>query len=282
VQGGIKRAADFRQFGGREQPLAAFEQLAFFFADVSGEELAEVAQASGVQLAPFRAGKIFAQPGMLGQQLLHQRLQFGESRGFGEENLLLGGEVPANFQVEHGADLRLQRVQVGGACLEGAVNLHAQRQRVLVLVRKRDQVAVAQHGQPKIYHGEMETRSSTSKAGNRTGDGATAEVMTRDASRRKWLSNALFESPRALLILDWRGEYLFALSAGKQQGDFMVATGELIRLMNYVDDISTTLRRIVATIPMMDDEERRRLSEYMRKVEPHYDSVLQQLEKGGK
>ncbi|HET7751134.1 MAG TPA: hypothetical protein VFK81_17225 [Terriglobales bacterium] len=62
----------------------------------------------------------------------------------------------------------------------------------------------------------------------------------------------------------------------------MVATGELIRLMNYVDDISTTLRRIVATIPMMDDDERKRLSEYMRKVEPNYDSVLQQLEKGGK
>ena len=62
----------------------------------------------------------------------------------------------------------------------------------------------------------------------------------------------------------------------------MVATGELIRLMNYVDDISTTLRRIVATIPMMDDEERKRLSDYMRKVQPNYDSVLQQLEKGGK
>jgi len=62
----------------------------------------------------------------------------------------------------------------------------------------------------------------------------------------------------------------------------MAATGELIRLMNYVDDISTTLRRIVATIPMMDDDERKRLSEYMRKVEPNYDSVLQQLEKGGK
>jgi hypothetical protein len=62
----------------------------------------------------------------------------------------------------------------------------------------------------------------------------------------------------------------------------MVATGELIRLMNYVDDISTTLRRIVATIPMMDEDERKRLSDYMRKVEPNYDSVLQQLEKGGK
>ncbi|HLX74249.1 MAG TPA: hypothetical protein VKR26_05900, partial [Terriglobales bacterium] len=79
-----------------------------------------------------------------------------------------------------------------------------------------------------------------------------------------------------------RREYLFALSAGKSQGEFMVATGELIRLMNYVDDISTTLRRIVATIPAMDDDERKRLSEYMRKVEPHYDTVLQQLEKGGK
>ncbi|HKC70747.1 MAG TPA: hypothetical protein VKB60_03945 [Terriglobales bacterium] len=75
---------------------------------------------------------------------------------------------------------------------------------------------------------------------------------------------------------------MFARSAGKEQGDFMAATGELIRLMNYVDDISTTLRRIVATIPMMDDDERKRLSEYMRKVEPNYDSVLQQLEKGGK
>ena len=62
----------------------------------------------------------------------------------------------------------------------------------------------------------------------------------------------------------------------------MVATGELIRLMNYVDDISATLRRIVATIPMMDDDERKRLSDYMRKVEPNYDSVMQQLEKGGK
>jgi hypothetical protein len=68
----------------------------------------------------------------------------------------------------------------------------------------------------------------------------------------------------------------------EKQGDFMVATGELIRLMNYVDDISATLRRIVATVPTMDDEERKRLSDYMRKVEPNYDSVLQQLEKGGK
>jgi hypothetical protein len=79
-----------------------------------------------------------------------------------------------------------------------------------------------------------------------------------------------------------RRKYLFTRSTGKQQGDFMAATGELIRLMNYVDDISTTLRRIVATIPMMDDEERKRLSDYMRKVEPNYASVLERLEKASK
>jgi hypothetical protein len=62
----------------------------------------------------------------------------------------------------------------------------------------------------------------------------------------------------------------------------MAATGELIRLLNYVDDIAATLRRIVANIPMMEDDERKRISEYMRKVEPNYVKVLEQLEKGSK
>jgi hypothetical protein len=61
----------------------------------------------------------------------------------------------------------------------------------------------------------------------------------------------------------------------------MQATGELIRLMNYVDDIATTLRRISATIPLMSPEERKRLGEYMRKSDPTFVSVMEQLE-GGK
>ena len=60
----------------------------------------------------------------------------------------------------------------------------------------------------------------------------------------------------------------------------MPATGELIRLMNYVDDIAATLRRITATIPMMTDEERKRLAEYMHKSDPNFVRVLEQLEKG--
>jgi len=62
----------------------------------------------------------------------------------------------------------------------------------------------------------------------------------------------------------------------------MSATGELIRLMNYVDDIATTLRRISATIPTLTDEERSRLLDYMRKSDPSFDSVLGQLQKGAK
>ena len=60
-----------------------------------------------------------------------------------------------------------------------------------------------------------------------------------------------------------------------------VTTGELIRVMNYIDDISATLRRVVANLPMMTDEERKRLAEYMRKADPNYTAVLASLEKGG-
>jgi len=60
----------------------------------------------------------------------------------------------------------------------------------------------------------------------------------------------------------------------------MKATGELIRLMNYVDDITTTLRRITATIGNMPDEERKRLADYMRKADEKIQQVIQNLEQG--
>jgi hypothetical protein len=61
----------------------------------------------------------------------------------------------------------------------------------------------------------------------------------------------------------------------------MVVTGELIRMINYVDDIAATLRRIVVGCSGMSEEEKKRLAEYMHKVEPNYTVVLQNLE-GGK
>jgi hypothetical protein len=61
----------------------------------------------------------------------------------------------------------------------------------------------------------------------------------------------------------------------------MPTTGELIRLLGYVDDIASTLHRIDATIPTLSPEERKRLAEYMRKSDPNFIGVLETLEKGG-
>jgi hypothetical protein len=61
----------------------------------------------------------------------------------------------------------------------------------------------------------------------------------------------------------------------------MVATtGELIRLMNYVDDIDTTLRRISASVPLMDADERHRLADRLREAVGHVNALLGQLEGG--
>jgi hypothetical protein len=66
-----------------------------------------------------------------------------------------------------------------------------------------------------------------------------------------------------------------------QEKDCMGTSGELIRLINYVDDIVTTLRRISAFVPAMDTAERKRLAENLRGASSNLNSLLAQLEKGG-
>lgn len=60
----------------------------------------------------------------------------------------------------------------------------------------------------------------------------------------------------------------------------MPATGELIRMMNYVDDIGATLRRINASFYLLTGEEKKQLAEYMRKADPNFLNVIEKLEKG--
>lgn len=59
----------------------------------------------------------------------------------------------------------------------------------------------------------------------------------------------------------------------------MAATGELIRLINYVDDITTTLRRIQASLYGMDAEERKRLAESLRAADQRLRELLAEVEK---
>jgi hypothetical protein len=51
-------------------------------------------------------------------------------------------------------------------------------------------------------------------------------------------------------------------------------------MMNYVDDIAATLRRINGSLYLLSDEEKKRLAEYMRKSDPSVVTVVEQLEQG--
>ncbi len=59
----------------------------------------------------------------------------------------------------------------------------------------------------------------------------------------------------------------------------MASSGELIRMMNYVDDISTTLRRIVVGSGFISPDERKKLAEYMRNSDPNFTKMVEELEK---
>jgi hypothetical protein len=48
----------------------------------------------------------------------------------------------------------------------------------------------------------------------------------------------------------------------------MPLSGEAIRVMNLVDDVATTMRRMLALIPALDAEERTRVSEYLKNSQP--------------
>jgi hypothetical protein len=48
--------------------------------------------------------------------------------------------------------------------------------------------------------------------------------------------------------------------------------------MNYVDDISVTLRRILTVLPSLTEEERQRVAEHIKASEPGYETVVQALQ----
>jgi hypothetical protein len=57
----------------------------------------------------------------------------------------------------------------------------------------------------------------------------------------------------------------------------MPLSGEAIRLMNYIDDVAVTLRRVLATIPTLSPEERARIAEHLVQARPNAEDVAQAL-----
>jgi hypothetical protein len=57
----------------------------------------------------------------------------------------------------------------------------------------------------------------------------------------------------------------------------MPLSGEAIRLMNYIDDVAVTLRRVLATIPTLTAEERARVAEHLLQAKPNAEDVAHAL-----
>ena len=57
----------------------------------------------------------------------------------------------------------------------------------------------------------------------------------------------------------------------------MPLSGEANRLMNYIDDVAVTLRRILATIPTLTAEERARVAEHLLNAKPNAQDVAEAL-----
>jgi hypothetical protein len=57
----------------------------------------------------------------------------------------------------------------------------------------------------------------------------------------------------------------------------MPLSGEAIRLMNYIDDVAVTLRRVLATIPVLTPEERQRVAQHLQEVRPNAEDVSRAL-----
>jgi hypothetical protein len=57
----------------------------------------------------------------------------------------------------------------------------------------------------------------------------------------------------------------------------MPLSGEAIRLMNYIDDTAVTLRRVLAAVPLLSDEERARVAEHLVQSSPNSEDVAKAL-----
>jgi hypothetical protein len=61
------------------------------------------------------------------------------------------------------------------------------------------------------------------------------------------------------------------------QRTLMTLSGEAIRLMNYIDDVAVTLRRILALVPTLTAEERARIATHLENSKPNAEDVAKAL-----
>jgi len=57
----------------------------------------------------------------------------------------------------------------------------------------------------------------------------------------------------------------------------MPLSGEAIRLMNYIDDVAVTLRRVLALVPTLSADERAKVAEHLVNARPSVEEVAAAL-----
>jgi hypothetical protein len=57
----------------------------------------------------------------------------------------------------------------------------------------------------------------------------------------------------------------------------MPLSGEAIRLMNYIDDVAVTLRRVMAAVPTLSAEERAKVADHLLNARPSVQEVAEAL-----
>ena len=57
----------------------------------------------------------------------------------------------------------------------------------------------------------------------------------------------------------------------------MPLSGEAIRLMNYIDDVAVTLRRVLTAVPMLSAEDRTKVAEHLQQTHPNATDVMNAL-----
>ncbi len=57
----------------------------------------------------------------------------------------------------------------------------------------------------------------------------------------------------------------------------MPLSGEAIRLMNYIDDVAVTLRRVLASAATLSADERAKVAEHLLNARPSVDEVAEAL-----
>jgi hypothetical protein len=120
--------------------------LTLFLADVPGEQLREGSQFTLIHCALFGATKILPQLCVLAPEFIDQRGEFRKTASRWKQNVFFCHEMNLNFVRVVLVHLRLPLAKVRGASLKRPFQLHTERQGVLVLMGKRDQAWVAQHG----------------------------------------------------------------------------------------------------------------------------------------